>query len=84
MYEDWVTRDYGGDGKAVSLSKSCLGDFVMAVMVHGGRITSSYCMNAKYPRSYCQFSIELPKGKKDEFERASGFALEKPPYLVPA
>ena len=83
MHEEyWVTRDYGREGKAVNMSKASLGDFMLAVFKHDGRVTSSYCMNAKYPRSYCQFGIALPVGKKEEFEADSGFTLEAPPQLA--
>ena len=79
-HEGWVTRDYGGDGKAVSLSKSVLGEFLYWVLQYNGQITSSYAM-AKMPRSYCQFALTLPIGRKEDFERDSGFTLEKPAVL---
>jgi hypothetical protein len=83
-HEGWVTRDYGRDGKAVTMSRTRLGDFVWWVLHYEGQITSCYAMNPAYPRSYCQFAITLPAGKKEAFERDSGFTLEKPPVLVPA
>ena len=82
MYENWVSRDYGREGKAVNFSKARIGEFVYAVIAHGGRVTSTYCMNTKYPRAYCQFSIELPNGERDKFVEETGFALETPPQLV--
>ena len=79
-HENWCTRDYGGEGKAVSLSKRDLGEFFFHLLRFGGTIYQSYAM-AKSPRAYCQFAITLPKGRKEDFERASGFTLEKIPEV---
>lgn len=82
--ESWVTRDYGGEGKALTLSRSPLGEFMYHLLRMGGEVTSTYALNPSYERSYLQFSITLPAGRKEEFEKVSGFALEKPPHLHPA
>lgn len=83
-HEDWVTRDYGGQGKALSMSKEVLGNFVYHLLRCGGRIESSYAMAPEHARSYVQFSITLPKGRKEELERLTGVALERPSHLTPA
>jgi hypothetical protein len=82
--ETWVTRDYGGEGKAVSLSKRGLGEFFFHLFSVGGRVKSSHVMNPQYHGSYIQLMVELPEGKKDDFERESGFTLETPPVMVVA
>jgi hypothetical protein len=82
--EIWVTRDYGNSGKAVSLSKRSLGEFFFHLFTMGGKVKSSHCMNPQYHGSYMQLMIELPEGKRDEFESISGFTLETPPVMVPA
>ena len=82
--EIWVTRDYGGEGKAVSLSKRALGEFFFHLFSMRGVVKSTHCMNPQYHGSYMQIMIELPAGMKDEFETVSGFTLEKPVTLVPA
>jgi hypothetical protein len=79
--EFWVTRDYGGEGKALNLSKARLGEFMYHLLKMGGRVTDIHVMNAEYDRCYCQAAISLPAGQKEEFERISGFILEKPPVL---
>lgn len=82
--EALVTRDYGGEGKALSMSKANLGQFVYHLLKLGGRITGSFAMNAKYDRSYVQFSIVLPKGRREKLTELTGIALEEPSYLKPA
>lgn len=84
MPEHWVTRDYGGDGKALNLSKSCLGTFVYHLFRLGGNITSTYVMNNKFDRSYVQMAISLPDGRSAELTAATGIVLEKPSALTPA
>jgi hypothetical protein len=81
--EIWVTGDYGRKGKPLSMSKTVLGLFVYEVLRHGGRVTHTYAMDL-YPRSYVQFQIALPPGKRTDLEKATGIALEDPPYLVAA
>lgn len=83
-HEAWVTRDYGGEGKALTLSKERLGLFAFHLLSLGGHIHSTYVMNARYPRSYVQFGISLPPGKKEELERLTGITLEQPSVLTPA
>lgn len=82
-HEAWCTRDYGGDGRAVTLSKAVLGEFLWWVLNYHGHITQCWAMGLM-PRSYCQFCLTLPAGKKEAFERDSGFTLEKIPELRPA
>lgn len=83
-HEDWVTRDYGGEGKALSMSKEALGTFVYHLLRCGGRIESTYAMAPEHARSYVQFSITLPNGRKEELEKITGIALERPSHLTPA
>ncbi|PZR79383.1 MAG: hypothetical protein DI537_41150 [Stutzerimonas stutzeri] len=80
--EFWVTRDYGGEGKAVSLSKKGLGEFFFHLFSMRGTLKSSHVMNPQYHGSYIQLMIELPEGMKEVFEAASGFTLEVPPRIV--
>jgi hypothetical protein len=78
---NWVTRDYGGEGKAVTLSKNSMGEFLYWLSKLGGNITSTWIMNKEYDKSYCQFGIQLPEGKEAEFTEKSGFVLETPAAL---
>lgn len=80
-YEQWVTRDYGSDGKGLALSKSRLGEFMVALIKFGGDIHGIHSMSRIYPRAYVQASISLPIGKGTEFTAETGFILEKPPTL---
>ena len=82
--EAWVTRDYGAEGKALSMSKTVLGSFVYHLLRLGGRITSTYAMRGDMDRTYVQFAVVLPEGRADELTEASGIVLEKPSTLVPA
>ncbi len=79
--EVWVTRDYGSKGKAVSLSKTRLGEFFFHLFSFRGELLSSHVMNPKYHGSYIQCMIRLPEGKREEFEATSGFTLEDPPVI---
>ena len=83
-FEVWVTRDYGGEGKALNMSKATLGTFVYHLLRLGGKITSTHVMAPEYDRSYVQMAIALPTGKREQLQTASGIALESPSYLVPA
>jgi hypothetical protein len=74
--EAWQTRDYGREGKAVSMSRKALGDFLYHLLRHKGKITSTFAMQPQMDRTYVQFAILLPEGKKESFEEASGFTLE--------
>lgn len=76
--ERWITRDYGGEGKGLSMSKDVLGRFVYELLRHGGSITSTYAM-AQAPRSYVQFAIALPAGRREALQSVSGITLERPP-----
>ena len=82
--EAWVTRDYGGDGKALSMSKATLGLFVFHLLRLNGRITSTYAMRPDMDRTYVQFAIVLPKGRAERLTELTGVALERPSHLVPA
>ena len=82
--ESWVTRDYGSEGRALSMSKTVLGTFVYHLLRMGGRITSTYAMHGDMDRTYVQFAVVLPAGRAGELTEASGIALEKPSTLVPA
>ncbi len=79
-HEAWCTRDYGGEGKAVTFSKAQLGEFLWWVLKYQGQITQCWAMGT-IPRAYCQFCLTLPIGKKEAFEQDSGFALERIPEL---
>jgi hypothetical protein len=80
--EIWVTREYSGRGKAVSLTKSRLGEFFYHLFSLGGTVRSSHVLNPNYHGSYIQLMVELPRGKKEAFEEVSGFTLEEPPRIV--
>ena len=79
-HEAWCTRDYGGEGKAVTFSKAQLGEFLWWVLKYQGQIYQSWAMGFG-PRNYCQFALTLPVGKKEAFERDSGFTLERIPEV---
>lgn len=81
--EAWVTRDYGSPGKGCKMSRAVLGEFLYYLLRFNGEIRSTYAMRPDLDRTYVQFGIELPAGKREEFELVSGFVLEKPPILVP-
>ena len=78
-YEQWVTRDYGSDGKGLSLSKANLGEFMVSLIKFGGDIHGIHSMSRTYPRSYVQASISLPIGVSEKFTEETGFVLERPP-----
>lgn len=80
--ESWVTRDYGGTGKALVMSKAVLGLFVYHLLRLGGGIESTYALRGDCDRSYVQFAIYIPAGKAEELQSATGIALERPSRLV--
>lgn len=80
-HEQWVTRDYGSDGKGLALSKARFGEFMVALIKFGGDIHGIHAMSRTYPRAYVQAVISLPNGKAEEFTAETGFVLEKPPTL---
>lgn len=82
--EALVTRDYGGEGRALSMSKAQLGLFTYHLLRLGGRITSTYAMRPDMDRTYVQFAIVLPKGRGAKLTELTGVALEQPSMLVPA
>lgn len=82
--EYWVTRDYGRDGKAVTLNRFRLGDFFYHLIKFKGEVKDIYTMRTDVDDSYIQVLIELPEGVKDKFVEVSGFSLEKPPTFSPA
>lgn len=76
-YEYWQTADYGAiDSRKLNLTRERLGLFLYHLCKAGGEIYSTHVMNAEFDKSYVQFAIKLPKGRKEEFERTSGFDLE--------
>jgi len=76
-YEYWQTADYGAiDSRKINLTKARLGEFLYHLCKAGGEIYSTHVMRADIEKSYVQFAIKLPEGKREEFERASGFPLE--------
>lgn len=81
--EGWVTRDYGGAGKGLSLTRKRLGEFMFHLLRMRGTVTSSYAMS-DMEGSYVQVFFWLPEGKRAELEAASGITIEAPVYLVPA
>ena len=76
--EALVTRDYGGEGKSLTLSKSNLGNFVYHLLKLGGYITNTHTLAPEYNRSYVQMSIMLPEGKREELTKLTGITLELP------
>lgn len=80
-HEAWVTRDYGSDGKALSMSKAGLGSFVYHLLRLGGHIHSTWAMGPQYDRTYVQMSISLPPGRREALQDATGVKLEKPPTV---
>jgi hypothetical protein len=41
-HEGWITRDYGGEGRALTLSKANLGNFVYHLLRLGGDILGTW------------------------------------------
>lgn len=83
-YEYWQTADYGAvDSRKPNLTKARLGEFLYHLCKAGGEIYSTYVMNARYNKSYVQFAIKLPEGRRKEFEEESGFPLEPVSVLTP-
>jgi hypothetical protein len=77
----WLTRDYGGEGRALNLTTTRLGGFAYHLLRLGGEITGTWAMGPQYPRSYVQFAILLPEGKEEELTESTGIALCKPPTI---
>lgn len=77
----WVTRDYGGDGKALSMSRARLGLFVESVLRNKGNITSFWAMGPSYPRSYVQAVVWLTPEACDKVREETGIGLEMPPRI---
>ncbi len=80
-HEAWLTRDYGGEGKALSLTQASLGTFVFHCLNLGGHITGGSAFAPGVPRSYVQLAISLPAGKREALEGLSGITLEAPTAL---
>ena len=74
--------DYGAEGHKVSLKKSALGEFVYAVLKAGGKIVSTYVMDAKYDGSYVEMLVQATESQKEAIEKATGMKLAEPSRLV--
>lgn len=80
----WATRDYSGEGKAVSLRKTVLAEFMYNLLRFGGNVKDVFVMSKDYHGSYIEMLVEFPEGKGEEFMKATGFTLREPSYLKPA
>lgn len=76
----WVTRDYGGEGKALTVSKTRLGLFFEALLRHHGDVSQLFAMGTG-PRNYVQASVRLTVSGKEAVERETGITLSPPPVV---
>lgn len=77
----WLTRDYGGEGRALTLSKARLGLFVESVLRNRGEITQFHAMAPEYRNSYVQASVRLTVQARLIVMEETGITLENPPVL---
>lgn len=76
----WVTRDYGGDGKALTISKARLGIFFESLLRHRGDVAQVHAIQPQ-PRSYVQALVRLTVSGKEAVERETGITLSPPPVV---
>jgi len=69
------------NGRFLTLSKASLGDFVHAVLTHGGDITNFFVMNPKVPRSAVYARVFLTIEAKEAIERETTFRFTPPPVV---
>lgn len=76
-----LTPDYGASGIKLRLSRACLGDFVVALIKHGGSINGVFSMSRDLRGAYVQLSITVPEKNVAALESDTGMRLERPPRL---
>jgi hypothetical protein len=79
--EHWLTRDYGAEGIGLNLTRARLGDFVYHLLRLDGAVTHTYAMSPQHDRSFVQFSISLPAGRRAALEEATGVSLHAAPKV---
>ena len=77
----WVPRDYGGQGKALFMSKAKLGEFVFHLLLLDGTITGTFVLNRRARHAYVQMVVTLPEGAERALTEATGITLEPVPVL---
>lgn len=85
-----ITKEYWDLGEEPSATnqwprhnEKCLGKITYALIELGGKMLSVY-IDGSYAKGKAPIlmRIELPMGKKDEFETMTGFPLTKPPEIA--
>ena len=85
-----ITKEYWDLGEVPSTTnqwprynEKCLGKITYALVALRGKLLSSYVDDSGYSKgkALVTMRIELPMGKKDEFEQMTGFPLTKPPQV---
>lgn len=68
-------------GKALGLSKTGLGEFVYAVLSHGGDITNFFVMWPKYHNSAVFARVKLSAEAKKAIEATTPYRFDAPPVV---
>lgn len=85
-----VSKEYWDLGEVPSVTnqwprhnEKCLGRIAYALVELRGKMLSVYVDNSGYAKgkALVMMRIELPMGKKEEFETMTGFPLTKPPRV---
>lgn len=85
-----ITKEYWDLGEEPSVigswprhNKTCLGEILYAVIELNGKILSTCVDSGRFSKGKAPITmrIELPYGKKDDFESMTGFPLTKPPEV---
>lgn len=76
-----LTPDYGADGLKLRLSRTSLGDFMVALIKHGGNVKGVFSMSRDLRGAYVQMSITVPEKNVAALEAETGLRLDKPPRL---
>ena len=68
-------------GKPLGLSKAGLGEFVYAVLSHGGDITNFFVMWPKYHNSAVFVRVKLTVAAKAAIEEKTPYRFDAPPVV---
>lgn len=75
----WIRSER--NGKNLTLSKTGLGDFVYAVLSHGGDVTGFFAMYPKIRHSAVFASVRLTIAAKEAIEAETPYRFDVPPVL---
>ena len=68
-------------GKPLGLSKAGLGEFVYAVLSHGGDVTNFFCMYPNYHNSSVFVRVKLTVDAKNAIEGITPYRFDPPPVV---